>query len=100
MHLTREVRVAPLIGHLSFVCGVVRLNGISLNPTILLVIRTFRSTAMPKYEFVCTACKKSFVTTLPLSEYERGKITCPKCGSRKVNQRVSTFYAVTSKKSA
>ncbi len=55
---------------------------------------------MPQYEFVCTACKKPFVTTLTLAEYEKGKIACPKCASRKVNQRVSTVYAVTSKKSA
>jgi putative FmdB family regulatory protein len=55
---------------------------------------------MPQYEFLCTACKKPFLTTLTLQAYEKGKITCPMCGSRKVNQRVSTFYAVTSKKSA
>lgn len=55
---------------------------------------------MPQYEFLCTACKKPFSTTLTLTEYEKGKIACPKCGSRKINQRVSTFFAVTSKKSA
>ena len=55
---------------------------------------------MPEYEFLCTACKKTFSTTLTLAEYEKGKIVCPKCGSRKINQRVSTFFAVTSKKSA
>jgi len=55
---------------------------------------------MPEYEFFCTACKKTFSTTLTLVEYEKGKIVCPKCGSRKLNQRVTSFYAITSKKSA
>jgi putative FmdB family regulatory protein len=55
---------------------------------------------MPEYEFSCTACKKTFSTMLTLAEYEKGKIVCPKCGSRKLNQRVSAFYAITSKKSA
>ncbi len=55
---------------------------------------------MPEYEFFCTACKETFSTTLTLVEYEKGKIVCPKCGSRKLNQRVTAFYAITSKKSA
>ena len=55
---------------------------------------------MPQYEFFCAACKKTFLTTLTLAEYEKGKIICPKCGSRKIDQRVSTFYAITSRKSA
>jgi len=55
---------------------------------------------MPEYEFLCTACKKTFSTTLTLVEYEKGKIVCPKCGSDDVEQRLSSFYAVTSKKSA
>jgi putative FmdB family regulatory protein len=55
---------------------------------------------MPTYEFFCHACKKTFSTTLSLAEYEKGKIVCLKCGSRKLNERVTAFYAVTSKKSA
>jgi putative FmdB family regulatory protein len=55
---------------------------------------------MPEYEFACTACKKTFSTTLTLAEYEKGKFVCPNCGSRKLNQRVTVFFAVTSKKSA
>jgi len=37
---------------------------------------------------------------LSLVEYEEGKVLCPSCGSKKVEQRWSTFSAVTSKKSA
>ena len=55
---------------------------------------------MPEYEFICHACHKPFTKILTLNEYETGKITCPKCSSAKVEQRVSEFYAVTSKKSA
>ena len=55
---------------------------------------------MPEYEFTCATCKKTFSTMLTLAEYEKGKMACPRCGSRKLNQRVTVFYAVTSKKSA
>ncbi len=55
---------------------------------------------MPQYEFTCKGCGKPFSKTLTLSEYEKGKLTCPKCGSRRIEQQVSSFFAVTSKKSA
>jgi putative FmdB family regulatory protein len=55
---------------------------------------------MPHYEFLCKDCKKPFSTFLTLSAYEKGKTVCPKCGSRNVEQQFSTFFAVTSKKSA
>ena len=29
---------------------------------------------MPQYEFLCTACKKTFSTKLTLAEYEKAKI--------------------------
>ncbi len=55
---------------------------------------------MPQYEFICNECHEPFLKTLSLDEYERGETKCPKCGSSKVEQRLSAFYAVTSKKSA
>lgn len=55
---------------------------------------------MPQYEYVCQGCRKSFSKVLTFSEYEKGGIKCPHCGSNKVEQKVSAFYAVTSKKSA
>ena len=54
---------------------------------------------MPHHDVYCHACKKTFSKVLTLTEYEEGKIMCPHCGSRKVEQQVSPFYAVTSKKS-
>ena len=54
---------------------------------------------MPIYEFVCKPCKKSFTLILSLEEYEKGRIACPKCKSKKVEQKTAAFFAVTSKKS-
>ncbi len=54
---------------------------------------------MPSYEFVCKECKKPFTVTMTLQEYDKGHITCPKCKSKKVEQKAAAFFAVTSKKS-
>ncbi len=54
---------------------------------------------MPQYNFFCQACQKEFSKVLTLAEYEKGRIVCPKCGSKDVEQRWAAFYAVTSKKS-
>ncbi len=48
---------------------------------------------MPQYEFLCSACKKKFSVVLTISEYEKAKIKCPKCGSKKLEQRWASFYA-------
>ena len=55
---------------------------------------------MPHYEFFCHGCKKTFSKVLTLAQYERGKLICPHCGSRRLEQNWSAFYAITSKKSA
>jgi putative FmdB family regulatory protein len=54
---------------------------------------------MPTYSYVCKECKKSFTLTMPISEYEKKKVTCPKCSSKKVEQTLANFFAVTAKKS-
>ena len=54
---------------------------------------------MPLYEFLCLDCDKTFTQVLTLTEYEKDEIACPTCGSKKVAQEPSTFFAVTSKKS-
>jgi putative FmdB family regulatory protein len=54
---------------------------------------------MPSYEFICKECKKTFTLIISLAEYEKGHFTCPKCQSKKVEQKAATFFAVTSKKS-
>ncbi|MCI0354456.1 MAG: zinc ribbon domain-containing protein [Acidobacteria bacterium] len=55
---------------------------------------------MPHYEYFCQDCKKKFSKVLTLAEYGKGKIVCPHCGSSKVEQSYSSFFAITSKKSA
>lgn len=54
---------------------------------------------MPHYEFICKACQKEFSKFMTLSEYEKGGVVCPNCGSDQVEQQMSVFYAVTGKKS-
>ncbi|GMT41801.1 MAG: hypothetical protein IEMM0002_0212 [bacterium] len=47
---------------------------------------------MPIYEFICGQCSHSF-EELRLSSSDFKKISCPKCGSRKVSKEFSTFAA-------
>ncbi len=54
---------------------------------------------MPTYEFLCEKCGKPFSLIMSISEYERKKIRCPKCKSTRVKQQITSFQAVTSKKS-
>jgi putative FmdB family regulatory protein len=54
---------------------------------------------MPTYEFKCEKCKKKFTKVMTISEYEQKKMRCPKCKSTRVKQQITTFQAVTSKKS-
>ncbi|MBI4483009.1 MAG: zinc ribbon domain-containing protein [Acidobacteria bacterium] len=54
---------------------------------------------MPVYDYKCKECGKKFTVTQTLKDYDSKKTKCPKCGSRKVEQLVSAFFAVTSKKS-
>jgi putative FmdB family regulatory protein len=54
---------------------------------------------MPTYEFVCQKCKKRFSETMTISEYEKKKKRCPKCKSTRVQQQITSFQAITSKKS-
>jgi putative FmdB family regulatory protein len=55
---------------------------------------------MPTYEYDCQDCHKTFSQTLTLAEADKQKVTCPHCHSANVEQRPSSFYAVTSRKSA
>lgn len=54
---------------------------------------------MPTYDFKCEKCKKKFSLTMSISEYDSTKIRCPKCKSTRVKQQITSFQAVTSKKS-
>ncbi len=54
---------------------------------------------MPQYQFSCNKCKRTFSLIMTLAEYDKGNVACPKCKSKKVEQKVAAFFAVTSKKS-
>lgn len=54
---------------------------------------------MPVYEFICNKCDHAFSNILKISEYEKKKFVCPKCKSKKVKRQISSFQAITSKKS-
>lgn len=54
---------------------------------------------MPSYQYLCKECNKSFTVTLTIAEHDERRVTCPKCKSKKVEQKYAAFFAVTSKKS-
>ncbi|WP_242354855.1 FmdB family zinc ribbon protein [Anaeromyxobacter sp. SG64] len=56
---------------------------------------------MPVYEFFCRKCQKPFTEVMHVAEHEAGVAECPECHSKAdVEKRLSTFTAVTSRKSA
>lgn len=54
---------------------------------------------MSQYVFHCQDCNKEFTQHLHISEIEKGGAACPHCGSKNVGQLVTSFAAVTAKKS-
>ena len=54
---------------------------------------------MPTYEYVCNQCGEAFVRIMSLSEYQSGKVACPKCQSDDTKQQMTTFMPKTSRKS-
>jgi putative FmdB family regulatory protein len=56
---------------------------------------------MPLYEFFCRRCEKSFSVVMHVAEHDAAVPRCPKCRRKdSVEKRLSTFTAVTSRKSA
>ena len=54
---------------------------------------------MPTYDYACKECKKSFTVTMTMGDHDKARVVCPKCKSRKVEQRYGTVFTITSKKS-
>ncbi len=54
---------------------------------------------MPMYEYHCDKCDREVTLTMTISQHEKGKIECPKCGSKALRQVLSAFMSQTSKKS-
>jgi putative FmdB family regulatory protein len=56
---------------------------------------------MPVYEYFCTKCGEAFTTVMHVTEHEETIPECPKCGRKDdIQKRMSSFTAVTSRKSA
>lgn len=54
---------------------------------------------MSEYVFFCEDCNKEFTRSLHMAEREKDSVTCPYCKGKNVHQVVTSFSAVTSKKS-
>jgi putative FmdB family regulatory protein len=55
--------------------------------------------AMPTYAYRCEQCEETFERIETVSEHEKAKPQCPKCGSDKVARAPTPFTAITGKKS-
>ncbi len=54
---------------------------------------------MPTYEYVCDNCRHMWSCVMTFSQRQKAsRPTCPKCRSRKVHQKMSSFAAVTARK--
>jgi putative FmdB family regulatory protein len=54
---------------------------------------------MPMYEYHCDKCDREVTLTMTISQHEKGKIECPKCGIKALRPLLSAFMSQTSKKS-
>jgi putative FmdB family regulatory protein len=54
---------------------------------------------MPTYDYYCGACEQTFEVHLSLQEHDAHQVQCPHCHSTQVQQAVTHFETVTSKKS-
>jgi len=53
---------------------------------------------MPRYDFRCKKCAKRFSIKLTVHELESRRYKCPKCGSKRLDKLVTSFFAQTSRK--
>lgn len=54
---------------------------------------------MSQYLFHCLECEKDFTQSLHMADRETARVACPFCGSKRVEQLVTAFSAVTARKS-
>lgn len=59
----------------------------------------FGGTRVATYEFHCTSCDRHFTRLIPMKDAGRARVSCPACGSTKVERVVTSFYAKTVRKS-
>jgi putative FmdB family regulatory protein len=54
---------------------------------------------MPRYQYRCQKCQEEFERPEHMDEHEKAHPKCPSCGSKKVEQVFTAFFAKTSRKS-
>ena len=54
---------------------------------------------MPSYEYHCRTCNHEFMVYMSLKERDTAEVKCLQCQGTEVQQVLSSFVAVTSKKS-
>lgn len=52
-----------------------------------------------QYAFECRKCGERFEVRESLADHEKHKEKCPKCGSKRVVQRLEAAFVATSRKS-
>ena len=52
--------------------------------------------AMPRYEYHCEACNRKVTLRLSVTQHEKARQACPKCGSKKLTQLIRSFLTQTS----
>ena len=52
---------------------------------------------MPSYEYRCEACNRTIALRMSITQHEKRQ-ACPKCGSKKLTQLMSSFLTQTSRK--
>ena len=53
---------------------------------------------MPTYEYRCDKCNREFALAMSVTEHDKRRPKCPKCGSGRVTQLISAFFTQTSRK--
>jgi putative FmdB family regulatory protein len=70
-------------------------------PKVIIGEKRVEEKPMPVYEYFCRRCEKLFTMVMHVSEHESTVPECPECKRPdEVEKRMSTFTAVTSRKSA
>lgn len=46
---------------------------------------------MPRCEYHCEACNRKVTLRLSVTQHEKARQACPKCGSKKLTQLISSF---------
>jgi putative FmdB family regulatory protein len=54
---------------------------------------------MPSYQYHCRKCDRTFELRLSIKDHDAGQVRCPQCQGQDVEQVVTSFVAMTSKKS-